>query len=134
MQDPREAYQAFVFDLSKADLQADSLVICCREHGRYGNLPIVVLSEERELSELLRAKCSFVVYFPLVVAMLRESLLWCFDQKSRMSRSQRKLIAEQDSAKLALGAAAEDAADDREHLSVLSISAVPALPPPVVVS
>jgi DNA-binding NtrC family response regulator len=132
MQDPREAYKAFIFDLSKADLQADNLVKCCREHGRYGSSPIVVLSEERELSELVRTKCSYAVFFPLLVSMLRESLLWCFDQKSLMSRSQRKLIAEQDSAKLALTAAAEDAADE-EHLSVLSISAVTAFPPPVVV-
>merc|ERR1719291_1505305 len=78
----KETYQALLLDLSKKELQVESLLPVLREHTRYSRLPIIVLSGQAELSEVVRNSCSFVVFFPLAAAMLREALLWCFDRKA----------------------------------------------------
>merc|ERR1711865_435722 len=53
-----------------------------RHQEKYAQLPIVVLAAERELPDVVRTSCSFVVFLPLSPPMLREALVWCFDRKS----------------------------------------------------
>lgn len=83
----KEQYHALIIDLSKTELEVEGLVKTVRGHDRYGQLPMVVLANERELPETVRQSCSFVVFFPLSATMLREALLWCFDRKSLQARS-----------------------------------------------
>jgi len=87
LRDPKEKHHAIILDLSKTELQVDGFLKCCREHNRYGNIPIVVLSSQRELSESVRSNCSFVVFHPVAVAMLREALVWCFDRRMLLANS-----------------------------------------------
>mmetsp|Transcript_33877 Transcript_33877/g.100628 ORF Transcript_33877/g.100628 Transcript_33877/m.100628 type:complete len:963 (-) Transcript_33877:47-2935(-) len=79
--DPKEQHHALLLDLEKTELQVESLLTTIRGHNRYGKLPIVVLSEQRELPQLVHENCSFVVFQPLAATTLREALLWCFDRK-----------------------------------------------------
>merc|ERR1712113_764640 len=85
--DIKESYHALLLDLSKKELQVESLLPVLREHQRYNRLPIIVLSAQSDLSEVVRNSCSFVVFFPLAAAMLREALLWCFDRKALLIHS-----------------------------------------------
>lgn len=78
----KETYHALLVDLDKTDFQADPLLKSVRSSQRYGRLPILVLSSERELSETVRSSCSFVVFHPVAASMLREGLLWCLDKKA----------------------------------------------------
>lgn len=87
LREAKEQYHALIIDLSKTELEVEGLVKTVRGHDRYGQLPIVVLADERELPDLVRQSCSFVVFFPLSATMLREALLWCFDRKSLQARS-----------------------------------------------
>lgn len=87
MREAKEQYHALIVDLSKTELEVEGLVRTVRGHDRYGQLPMVVLANERELPDLVRQSCSFVVFFPLSATMLREALLWCFDRKSLQARS-----------------------------------------------
>jgi len=82
LRDKKDHFDAMIWDLTKPDLQVDGLCRLVRQHERYGRLPIVVHSDERELSETVRGSCSFVVFEPLAAAMLREALLWCFNRKA----------------------------------------------------
>lgn len=82
LRDAKEHHHAILLDLSKSELQVDSLITVVRNHDRYGKIPIIVLAFERELPSIVRESCSFVVFYPLAAAMLREALLWCFDRKA----------------------------------------------------
>eukprot|EP00401_Gymnodinium_catenatum_P024748 CAMPEP_0117569120 /NCGR_PEP_ID=MMETSP0784-20121206/58493_1 /TAXON_ID=39447 /ORGANISM="" /LENGTH=881 /DNA_ID=CAMNT_0005367081 /DNA_START=1 /DNA_END=2646 /DNA_ORIENTATION=- len=80
--DAKEQHHAIMLDLDKKELPVESLIRLLREHGRYGALPIVVVSGERDLPEIVRQECSFVVFKPLAAPALREALLWCFNKKA----------------------------------------------------
>jgi CheY-like chemotaxis protein len=82
LQDPKEAFHALIWDLSKREVTVDHLLKNIRAHERYSRLPIVVLSHDHELPETVRAACSYVVFHPIAPAMLREALLWSFDRRS----------------------------------------------------
>lgn len=82
MRDAKEQYHALIVDLGKNELQVETFVRTIRGHERYGQLPVVVLSDDRELPDLVRQSCSFVVFHPLAASMLREALLWCFDRRA----------------------------------------------------
>jgi len=79
--EPKE-HAALLLDLSKSELDVGSLLSTVKQHSRYSRLPIIVLSADRELPEVVRMNCSFVVFLPLSAATLRESLLWCFDRQT----------------------------------------------------
>jgi len=83
----KEEFHALLVDLSKADLEIEGLVKTVRSDPQYGNLPIIVLSQERELPDLVRQSCSFVVFLPLSASMLREALLWCFNRNALKHQS-----------------------------------------------
>eukprot|EP00438_Fugacium_kawagutii_P013780 Skav232257 [mRNA] locus=scaffold273:165042:167467:- [translate_table: standard] len=83
----KEVFHALLVDLSKADLEVEGLVKTIRADPQYGNLPIIVLSQERELPDLVRQSCSFVVFQPLSASMLREALLWCFNRSALKHQS-----------------------------------------------
>ena len=83
----KEPFHALVVDLTKADLEVESLVKTLRAEPQMSMLPIIVLSKERELPELVRQSCSFVVFQPLSASMLREALLWCFNRTALKNQS-----------------------------------------------
>eukprot|EP00928_Gymnodinium_smaydae_P017135 TRINITY_DN16542_c0_g1_i1.p1 TRINITY_DN16542_c0_g1~~TRINITY_DN16542_c0_g1_i1.p1 ORF type:complete len:948 (+),score=207.83 TRINITY_DN16542_c0_g1_i1:195-3038(+) len=97
-----QPFHALVLDLTKAELPAEAVIRTMRQHEIYGRLPIVVLAQERELSDAVRANCNFVVFLPIVSSMLREALLWCFNCHSVQLR-QKKLEAEENLASLLPG-------------------------------
>lgn len=78
----KEHYHALILDLSKNELQVDAFLKTVRQHGRYGRMPIIVLAQDRDLTDSVRTNCSFVVFQPISASMLREGLLWCFDRKA----------------------------------------------------
>jgi CheY-like chemotaxis protein len=82
LRDPKEQYHALLIDLSKNELPIAAILRAIRQDARYAKLPIVVLSEDRNLPDVVRAACSFVVFLPLAAGMLREALVWCFDRAS----------------------------------------------------
>jgi CRP-like cAMP-binding protein/CheY-like chemotaxis protein len=82
LQQPKETFHALIWDLAKSEVAVDELLKNIRMHDRYSRLPVIVLSAEHELSQTVRVACSFVVFHPVVPAMLREALLWCFDRRS----------------------------------------------------
>lgn len=82
LREGKESYDVLVIDMTKSELQIEPMLRAIRQQERYSQLPIVVLSLERELSEVVRNNCSFVVFLPLAAPMLREALVWCFDRKS----------------------------------------------------
>jgi len=82
----KEQYDGMLLDLSKKELRPEPLLQTIRSHDRYGKLPIVVLSEHRELPDIVRSSCSFVVFMPLAASMLREALLWCYHRPAVQSR------------------------------------------------
>lgn len=83
----KEVFHALLVDLSKADLEVEGLVKTIRADPQYGNLPIIVLSQERDLPDLVRQSCSFVVFQPISASMLREALLWCFNRNALKHQS-----------------------------------------------
>ena len=87
LQDTKERYHALIVDLGKSELEAEGLVKTVRADAHYGGVPIVVLSQERDLPELVRKSCSFVVFHPLSSSMLREALLWCFNRSALRNQS-----------------------------------------------
>eukprot|EP00929_Paragymnodinium_shiwhaense_P009780 TRINITY_DN114105_c0_g1_i1.p1 TRINITY_DN114105_c0_g1~~TRINITY_DN114105_c0_g1_i1.p1 ORF type:complete len:863 (-),score=199.20 TRINITY_DN114105_c0_g1_i1:175-2763(-) len=80
--DPKEQWHALFVDLNKRETQVETLLKTIRGHSKYSKIPIVVISSERELSDLVRQECSFVVFKPLALPTLREALLWCFDRRA----------------------------------------------------
>lgn len=85
----KDTYHALILDLAKSEFQADALLRTVRQHQRYGRLPILVLSVERELTDTVRSSCSFVVFHPVAAPMLREGLLWCLDKKALLAKGGR---------------------------------------------
>jgi len=83
----KEIFHALLVDLSKEDLEVEGLVKTIRADHQYGSLPIIVLSQERELPDLVRQSCSFVVFQPISASMLREALLWCFNRTALKHQS-----------------------------------------------
>jgi CheY-like chemotaxis protein len=81
LQDKREQHHVLVIDLARVEMQVESVISTIRQHPRYGKIPIIVLSENRDLSEQVRSSCSFVVFKPIVASMMREALLWCLDKR-----------------------------------------------------
>merc|ERR1712048_1272049 len=71
-----------LIDLTKSELQTEPLLRTIQQDARYGQIPVIVLSADRELPEFVRNSCSFVVFLPLSASMLREALVWCFDRKT----------------------------------------------------
>lgn len=82
LRDSQEDYHALLLDLTKNELQVEPMLRTIRQHSRYCDLQIIVLSQEHELSDMVRSNCSFAVFLPLAASMLREALVWCFDRKS----------------------------------------------------
>jgi len=82
LQDPKETFHALIWDLTKSAVAVDGLLKNIRASQRYGRLPIIVLSNDQELSETVRIACSYVVFHPVAPSMLREALLWCFDRRT----------------------------------------------------
>uniref|UniRef100_A0A7S0B5K3 Response regulatory domain-containing protein n=1 Tax=Pyrodinium bahamense TaxID=73915 RepID=A0A7S0B5K3_9DINO len=128
LRDPKEKHHVLILDLAKSELQVDSLLKCCRGHERYGNLPIIVLSVEQELSEVVRASCSFVVFHPLAASMLREALVWCFDRKTLLGGSRYQSL-EQDGGD---GGVKSHGAPKDLEIQAVNLSMVPAAPAIVV--
>ncbi|CAK9094544.1 Uncharacterized protein SCF082_LOCUS44434 [Durusdinium trenchii] len=84
----KDLFHALMVDMSKADLEIESLVKTIRADPQYGTLPIIVLSHRQpELPDLVRQTCSFVVFHPLSASMLREALLWCFNRSALKHQS-----------------------------------------------
>jgi len=96
MREPKETYHMLIVDLTKSELQIEPMLRTVRQDTRYGQLPIVVFAGDRELSEMVRSTCSFVVFLPLAAPMLREALVWCFDRKSIQKFFQREEQQEED--------------------------------------
>jgi CheY-like chemotaxis protein len=82
LREPKEKHHALLIDLTKNELQVEPMLRTIRGDFRYGHLPVIVLSSDRELSDMVRTSCSFVVFLPLAASMLREALVWCFDRRS----------------------------------------------------
>jgi len=82
LSDPKEQWHALFVDLNKKEMQVETLLKTIRGHSKYGKLPVVVISGERALSDLVRQECSFVVFKPIAQPTLREALLWCFDRRA----------------------------------------------------
>jgi len=82
LRDSQEEYHVLLLDLTKNELQVEPMLRTIRQHTRYGGLQIIVLSQEHEMTEMVRSCCSFAVFLPLAASMLREALVWCFDRKS----------------------------------------------------
>ena len=87
LQDSKERFHALIVDLGKSELEAEGLVKTVRADAHYGGIPIIVLSQERDLPDLVRKSCSFVVFHPLSSSMLREALLWCFNRQALRNQS-----------------------------------------------
>lgn len=83
---PKEKYDILLLDLTKTELNIDGMLRTIRQQENYAQLPIVVLSLERELSDAVRSNCSFVVYLPLSASMIREALVWCFDDRKSVQK------------------------------------------------
>lgn len=81
LRDPKERYDVLVLDLAMSDLRVEDMLRTVRNHVGYERMPIVVLSADRELSDMVQRSCSFVVYRPFSAKTLRESLLWCLDRR-----------------------------------------------------
>jgi len=84
LRDTKECYHALLIDLSKRELQVEQLLHVIREDRRYGSLPIVALSAEMDIPEVVRQYCTYVVYTPLSNVALRQALLWCLDRLAAM--------------------------------------------------
>lgn len=87
LRDAKEEHHLLIVDLTKSELQIESFVKMIRQHERYNMLPIVVLSANHDLPEVVRSSCSFVVFFPLAAATVREALLWCFKPRALQGSS-----------------------------------------------
>ena len=84
----KDDFHALMLDMSKADLEIETLVKSIRADPQYGTLPIIVLAHRQpELPDLVRQTCSFVVFHPLSASMLREALLWCFNRNALKHQS-----------------------------------------------
>lgn len=81
---PKEQYHVLFLDLSKRDLQVERVLQAILQDERYGLLPIVVLSAEMELAEVVKQSCSYVAYLPLSNIVLRQALVWCLDRAGAM--------------------------------------------------
>jgi len=80
--DKKEHHDALLVDLSKKEMQIESVMRLIRGHQKYGKMPVIVISSDHDLPELVRKECSFVVFKPLALPTLREALVWCFDRKT----------------------------------------------------
>lgn len=87
LHDGKERFHALIVDLGKSELEAEGLVKTVRADAHYGGVPIIVLSKEHELPDLVKKSCSFVVFHPLSSSMLREALLWCFNRSALKNQS-----------------------------------------------
>lgn len=81
LRETKEHHDVLIIDLAKTDMQVEDILRTVRHHSGYERMPIVVLSADRELSEVVQQSCSFVVFRPLSAKMLREALLWCIDRR-----------------------------------------------------
>lgn len=81
LQDAKSSFHALILDLTKTELAVDMILRQIRQHNRYSILPIIVLSDERELPATVRSACNFFVFHPISPTILREALLWCLDGK-----------------------------------------------------
>lgn len=81
---PKEHYHVLFLDLSKRDLQVERVLQAIIQDERYRLLPIVVLSAETELAEVVQQSCSYVAYLPLSNTVLRQALVWCLDRAGAM--------------------------------------------------
>merc|ERR1712032_1721025 len=92
LRDGKETYHILILDLEKSDLQVETVLRTARQYDRYTNLPVVVLSpQDRELSEFVQQSCSFVVFKPLVLSMIRDALLWCLNRGALEGRFRQDL-------------------------------------------
>merc|ERR1711879_379743 len=92
LRDAKERYHVLFLDLEKSDLQVETVLRTARQFERYENLPVVVLSPtENELSEFVQTSCSFVVFKPLVLSVVRDALLWCFNQSALRGKFRQEL-------------------------------------------
>merc|ERR1712032_360039 len=92
LRDPKEMYHVLFLDLEKSDLQVETVLRTARQFEKYTNLPVVVVSpSDRELSDFVQKSCSFVVFKPLVLSMIRDALLWCFNRSALEGRFRQDL-------------------------------------------
>merc|ERR1712217_120306 len=92
LRDQKDLFHVLFLDLEKSDLQVETVLRTARQFGRYEHLPVVVLSpSDMELSDFVQHNCSFVVFKPLVLSMIRDSLLWCFNRAALEGRFRKEL-------------------------------------------
>lgn len=82
----KEIFHVLIVDMAKTELQIERLLKTVRQHKRYGRIPILVISADRELPEVVRTSCSFVVFHPISAQTLREGLLWCLDRQALQNK------------------------------------------------
>lgn len=82
LRDSKEQHHLLVIDLCKHDLQVENVLRTVRQHAGYERLPIVVLSADEQLPDVVRTSCSYVIFKPLAASMVREALVWCFDRRA----------------------------------------------------
>mmetsp|Transcript_2091 Transcript_2091/g.3222 ORF Transcript_2091/g.3222 Transcript_2091/m.3222 type:complete len:939 (+) Transcript_2091:71-2887(+) len=82
LENQKDAFHALIWDLTKSNVSVITLLTSIRQHERYGRLPIVVLSGDQRLPDMVRKSCNYVIFHPISTPILREGLLWCFDRKA----------------------------------------------------
>lgn len=93
--DPKDQFSTLILDLEKDELKEEALLRSIRDRERYATVPIIVLSAVgRQLSDVVRRSCAFVVFHPVAAFMLRESLLWCLNLPQQKPSETRRRSSE----------------------------------------
>eukprot|EP00746_Dinoflagellata_sp_MGD_P007601 gnl/MRDRNA2_/MRDRNA2_115073_c0_seq1.p1 gnl/MRDRNA2_/MRDRNA2_115073_c0~~gnl/MRDRNA2_/MRDRNA2_115073_c0_seq1.p1 ORF type:complete len:871 (+),score=176.10 gnl/MRDRNA2_/MRDRNA2_115073_c0_seq1:69-2681(+) len=80
LSDPRQTHHVFLLDLAKPDLNVDGLLRTIRRAPRYQAAPVIAISLGRNLPELVKSTCSYVVFKPPSPDIVREATVWCLDR------------------------------------------------------
>lgn len=80
LSDPRQTHHVFLLDVAKPDLNVDGLLRTIRKTARYQAVPVIAISLSRNLSELVKSTCSYVVFKPPSPDIVREATVWCLDR------------------------------------------------------
>lgn len=80
LSDPRQTHHVFLLDLAKPDLNVDGLLRTIRRAPKYQAAPVIAISLSRNLPELVKSTCSYVVFKPPSPDIVREATVWCLDR------------------------------------------------------
>jgi len=80
LSDLRQNHHVFMLDLAKPDLNVDGLLRTIRRTPRYQSAPVIAISMSRNLPELVKSTCSYVIFKPASPEIVREATVWCLDR------------------------------------------------------